>query len=218
MGTLPKDWTSANVVPVFKKGDCRIAANYRPISLTSIVVKIMERIICKQLITALEQSAHLSDTQFGFRANRSTVSLLLSAVHDWSLCLELCNSVHCIFLDFAKIFDSVAHEHLLIKLQYIGIDGELLQWIHSFLTHRLHRVVVNGTFSDWLSVRSGVPQGSVLGPLLFLFYIDDLHTIVRHSKLKLYANDVALYREIKSEADCYLLQEDLDCICDWANK
>ena len=82
MGTLPKDWTSANVVPVFKKGDCRIAANYRPISLTSIVVKIMERIICKQLITALEQSAHLSDTQFGFRANRSTVSLLLSAVHD----------------------------------------------------------------------------------------------------------------------------------------
>ena len=89
MGSLPKDWTSANVVPVYKKGDCRVAANYRPISLTSIVVKVMERIICKQLTAALEQSARLSNTQFGFHANRSTVSLLLSAVHDWSLCLEL---------------------------------------------------------------------------------------------------------------------------------
>ena len=150
---------------VFKKGDRRIAANYRPISLTSIVVKIMERIICiyRQLIAVLEQSARLSDTQFGFRANCSAVSLLLSAVHDWSLCLELRTGVHCIFLDFAKAFDSVAHEHLLIKLQYIGIDGELLQWIRSLLTHRLQRVVVNGTFSDWLSVRSEVPQGSVLG-------------------------------------------------------
>ena len=124
----------------------------------------------------------------------------------------------CVFLDFAKAFDSVAHEHLLIKLQGIGINGELLQWIHSFLTHRLQRVVVSGTYSDWLSVRSGVPQGSVLGPLLFLLYIDDLHSIVRHSKLKLYADDVTLYREIKSEADCQLLQEDLDHICSWANK
>ena len=97
----------------------------------------MERIICKQLTAALEQSARLSNTQFGFRANRSTVSLLLSAVHDWSLCLELRSSVHCIFLDFAKAFDSVAHEHLLIKLQCIGINGELLQWICSFFTHRL---------------------------------------------------------------------------------
>lgn len=214
----PKDWTSANVVPVYKKGDRHFAGNYRPISLTSIVVKVMERIICKQLTAALEQSAHLSNTQFGFRANHSTVSLLLSAVHDWSLCLELRSSVHCIFLDFAKAFDSVAHEHLLIKLQCIGINGELLQWIRSFLTHRLQGVVVNGTYSDWLSVRSGVPQGSVLGPLLFLLYIDDLHSIVKHSKLKLYADDVALYREIKSEADCQLLQDDLDPICGWANK
>ena len=125
-----------------------------------------------------------------------------AAVHDWSLCLKLCSSVHCIFLDFAKPFDSVAHEHLLIKLQCIGINGELLQWICSFLTHRLQRVAVNGTYSDWLSVRSGVPQRSVLGPLLFLLYIDDLHSIVKHSKLKLYAGDVALCREIQSEADC----------------
>jgi len=123
MGTLPKDWTSANVVPVHKKGDRCIAGNYRLISLTSVVVKIMERIICKKITAALEQFGCLSDTQFGFRDHRSTVSLLLSAVHDWSLCLELRSCVHCVFLDFAKVFDSVPYEYLLVKLQSLGITG-----------------------------------------------------------------------------------------------
>ena len=100
----------------------------------------------------------------------------------------------------------------------LGIDGRLLKWIRSFLTHRLQQVVVNGTYSDWLSVRSGVPQGSVLGPLLFLLYIGDMHKVVKHSKLKLYTDDVALYQEIKSKTDCMLLQEYLDRICDWATK
>ena len=98
----------------------------------------METIICKQLTATLQQSGRLSNTQFDFCANLSTVSLLLSAVHDWSFRLELRSSVHCMFLDFAKAFNSVAHEHvLIIKLQDIGFNGELLQWIRSFLTHRL---------------------------------------------------------------------------------
>ena len=127
-----------------KKEDYRIAANYRPNSLTSIEVNIYRRIICKQLIAALEQSARLSNIQFGFRAYRSPVSLLLSAVHDWSLCLELRNSVHWILQKPLTSWPM----NLLIKLQYIGIDGELLQWIRFFLTHRLQQVVVNGTILD----------------------------------------------------------------------
>jgi len=136
MGLLPKDWTSANVVPVHKKGDHHFVTNYRPISLKSIVVKIMERIICRKLTEVLQKSNCLNDAQFGFRSHCSTVSLLLFTVHDWSLSLELCNSVHCVFLDFAKAFDSVAHEHLRVKLRCLGIDGKLLLWIRSFLTHR----------------------------------------------------------------------------------
>ena len=137
-GTLHRDWTAANITPIYKKGERCLACNYRPISLTSIVVKVMERIICKQLISALERSGCISDNQFGFRANRSTVTLLLSAIHDWSLCLERRSSTHCVFLDFAKVFDSVPHEHLLLKLQCLGITGQLLQWVRSFLTSCFH--------------------------------------------------------------------------------
>ena len=147
-GTLPRDWTAANIIPIYKKGERCLACNYRPISLTSIVVKVMERIICKQLISALVRSGHIGENQFGFRANRSTVTLLLSAIHDWSLCLERRSSTHCVFLDFAKVFDSVPHEHLLLKLQCLGITGQFLQWVRSFLTSRFQRVVVNGSYSD----------------------------------------------------------------------
>ena len=214
-GTLPRDWIATNITPIYKKGERCLACNYRPISLTSIIVKVMERIICKQLISTLERSGRISDNQFGFRANRSTVTLLLSVIHDWSLCLERRSSIHCVFLDFAKAFDLVPHEHLLLKLQCLGITGQLLQWVRSFLTSRFQRVGINGSYSDWLPVRSGVPQGSVLGPLLFLLYIDDLHNVVSNSTLKLFADNVALYREVKCSADCSLLQQDLDNISSW---
>ena len=106
-GTLPRDWTTANIVPVFKKGDKK--TNYRPISLTSTVVKVIEKIICYKLTSVLEKFGYLSDS---FRNKQSTVSLLLSAVHDWYKCLEDRSSVHYLFLDFAKAFDSVPHERL----------------------------------------------------------------------------------------------------------
>ena len=169
----------------------------------------MERIIHRQLVLALESKHLISDSQHGFRHKRSTVTLLLSAINDWAFCLERRNSVHCVLLDLAKAFDSVPHCHLLLKLECLGIHGNLLSWFGSFLTNRYQRVVINGCFSDWLPVRSGVPQGSVLRPLLFLLYIDEIHHVISNSTVKLFADDIALYKQIVSTHDETLLQEDL---------
>ena len=217
-GSLPRDWITANIVPVYKKDDKHLSSNYRPISLTSFVVKVMERIIHRQLTYALESHKLISESQHGFRNKHSTVTLLVSAFDDWSACLERRNSVHCLLLDLAKAFDSVPHQRLLLRLESLGIHGNLLSWLNSFLTKRYQRVVVNGSFSEWLPVRSGVPQGSVLGPLLFLLYVDELRKVSQHSIIKLFADDIALYKEIVSSNDCKLLQDDLTAIFEWCKK
>ena len=215
-GKLPLDWVSANIVPIHKKGDKHLTTNYRSISLTSIVVKIMERIIHRQLVCALEKHNLLNDCQSGFRHKRSTVSLLLQAVHDWAGSLDRRNSTHCLFLDLAKAFDSVSHPRLLLKLEVLGITDNILSWLREFLTVRRQRVVINGQFSSLLPVTSGVPQGSVLGPLLFILYINDISSIVSSSTVKLFADDVTVYKEIVCLADVDLLQCDLAKVVAWA--
>ena len=217
-GTLPKDWVTANIVLVYKKGDRNLPSNYRPISLTSTVVKVMERIIHRQVLKALEDNHLISNYQHGFRHHHSTVSLLLTAVHDWATSLEKRHSVHCIFLDLAKAFESVPHSRLLLKLECLGIRGNLLSWLEHFLTRRFQRVVINGAFSDWLPVLSGVPQGSVLGPLLFLLYVDDVHRCLSYSSVQMFADDIALYKEITSSSDRDLLQADLNRVYAWSRK
>ena len=152
-GKLPQDWVTANVVPVFKKGDPRLSCNYRPISFTS---KMMERIIHCQIGSALSSNCRLSNCQRGFRPHHSTISLLLTVIHNWVLCLDRRNTVHCLFLDYTKAFDSVPHERLLLKLNAIGITGSLLKWLRGFLTNCLQQVVINGCFTKWLAVFSGL--------------------------------------------------------------
>ena len=156
----------------------------------------MERIIHSELTVVLESHNLISTHQFGFCKNHSATHLLLEAVHDWAKALEGRDSIHCLFLDFAKAFDSVPHHRLLLKLQSLGVSGELLDWTKCFLTTRSQRVVVNGQFSKWLPVASGVPQGSILGPLLFILYIDDIRHVVEDSSIKYFADDLSLYFQV----------------------
>ena len=155
-------------------------------------------------------------SQYGFRIKRSTTDLLLTAIHDWADSLNNRLSTHCVLIDFAKAFDSVSHERLLLKLQAYGVSGLLLQWFRSFLTTREQRVVINGHSSDWSHVSSGVPQGSILEPLLFIVYVNNISSVVQ-SNVKMFADDVTLYTTVLTTEDCIQLQNDLDSVSKWCN-
>ena len=157
----------------------------------------------------------LSDSQFGFRRNRSTVLQLLTVMEDWTEALDNNLQVDTVYLDFKKAFDSVPHKRLVKKLEKYGITGNLLKWLKNFLYERKQRVVINGKSSKWSDVLSRIPQGSILGPLLFIIYISDLPGVVG-SVCKLFADDCKLYRNIESEADMMELQEDIERLCKWS--
>ena len=216
-GRIPNDWKSAKIAPVYKKGDRSQPSNYRPISLTSICCKLIEHIIHSSVITHLENHSILTDFQHGFRKRRSTETQLILTVQDLVSNLNAGEQTDVILLDFSKAFDKVPHNRLLLKLQHYGVRGNILAWIRDFLSDRTQEVVLDGTTSTRCSVTSGVPQGTVLGPLLFLVYINDMPSCVQ-SPARLFADDCLVYKKIRSQDDCIALQEDLQKLQEWEER
>ena len=162
----------------------------------------------------LDQHSILSDKQHGFRSKHSTETQLILTTHDLSKSLNNKSQIDMIIMDFSKAFDTVPHNRLLNKLKRYGINNKIHAWISKFLTCRDQRVVVSGAHSPWTHVESGVPQGTVLGPLLFLIYINDLPNNI-HCTVRLFADDCVLYREINNQLDSQELQKDLDELTKW---
>ncbi len=214
-GSIPADWTNATVAAIYKKGRKDDPANYRPVSLTCICCKICEHIISSQINRHLSDHNILLPEQHGFRSKLSCETQLVEVMHEWSQALDDTGQMDVILLDFSKAFDKVSHPKLLQKLSYYGIRGQSLDWIKAFLSHRTQTVAVNGCHSGLADVTSGVPQGSVLGPLLFLIFINDIAEEIT-SPLRLFADDSAAYRLIRSAADHATLQHDLDTLSKWA--
>ena len=210
-----RDWKLANVTPLFKKGDKSNPGNYRQISLTSVVCKLMESILRDKIVEFLEKNNIIKDSQHGFRNKRSCLTNLLDFLHDIYEMYEEGRAVDIIYLDFQKAFDKVPHQRLLNKVETHGIVGDIHRWISDWLSDRKQRVVLNGKCSDWRSVSSGVPQGSVLGPVLFLIYINDLDDNVK-CKISKFADDTKIANKVTCVTQQQELQFDLNTLCEWA--
>ena len=213
---IPEDWKLANVVPVYKKGSKNSVENYRPISLTSLIMKVYERIIRAELMKRIESK--LDPRQHGFLPKRSCETQLISFYDNLACSINKGSCTDVVYFDFAKAFDSVNHDKILHKLKHqFGIDGMLLKFLTEYLSNRFQRVVIENTQSTTMPVLSGVPQGSIIGPLLFVIFINDIgNDISEDSNIALYADDTKLYREINCDRDNELLQQDIDQLNNWA--
>jgi hypothetical protein len=215
---VPQMWKYANVLPLYKNGDRESISNYRPVSLLSCTSKILERIIFKNLYNYIRDNNILTPHQSGFRPGDSTTNQLAYLYHMFSQALDSKKDIKIVFCDISKAFDRVWHDALLYKLRQIGVGGNLLVFLKDYLTNRYQRVVVEGKTSELGLIKAGVPQGSVLGPLLFLIYINDLpENLV--SNIKLFADDTSLYIEVDDEERAAeTMNTDLQMIKTWADQ
>jgi len=215
-GIFPTEWKMANVVPVFKKDDKQNVKNYRPVSLLPIFGKIFERLIYKEMYSFFIENNLISQNQSGFKQGDSCTNQLVSITHDIYKSLDQGYEVRGVFLDISKAFDKVWHKGLLYKLEQNGIKGPLLKILTDFLRGRKQRVVLNGQYSSWSDILAGVPQGSILGPLLFLIYINDLSDGLKCNP-KLFADDTSLFSTVYNIDEATNdLNNDLIKITKWA--
>ena len=216
---LPQCWRDAVVVPIYKnKGNRSEVVNYRPISVTSVPCRLMESVLKFCLVNHLLYNGLISQYQHGFLAKRSTTTNLLYCLNDWFCAVDKRECIDVLYIDIAKAFDSVSHPKLLFKLEKYGIRGKFLSWIKSFLSGRRQRVKVGESYSSFTAVTSGVPQGSVLGPILFLIYINDLAHVVNNCSISIFADDSKIYFKADTDIDVAAIQSDIDRVLAWCHE
>ena len=218
LGMVPDIWKVSNVCPIYKKDDPTLVSNYRPISLLNALDKVTERVIFKHLYNYLRDSNILTPLQSGFIPKDSTINQLTFLYDKFCQALDDGKEVRVVFCDISKAFDRVWHAGLLCKLEAVGVSGNLLLWFRSYLSNRRQRVVLPGVHSNWNYIKAGVPQGSILGPLLFLLYINDIVNDIG-SHIRLFADDTSLYIVVENPDEAAeLLNADLDKITTWAEQ
>lgn len=213
---VPSAWKRSHVIPIFKKGDKSHVSNYRPISLLVSASKILERCMFNHLYPHVSPLLH--HLQHGFMKKRSCTTQLLKVYHDIGKILDQGGQIDVVYLDYSKAFDCVSHKYLLFKLKhFFNFSDGLISWISDYLSGRSQTVLVDGFNSDWKPVTSGVPQGSILGPFLFLLFINDMPNCINSSTTALFADDCKVFKSIKSLHDCTAVQNDLSAMHEWSN-